>query len=62
MPAADALAIARADLAYVEQLLDIGARRDFMGAATMRLPRAGDVVGMRDHHRENLRKLGIAVG
>lgn len=62
MPAADALAIARADLAYVERLLEVSARRDVAAAGAMPLPRAGDVVGMRDHHRDNLRKLGIAIG
>ena len=62
MPAADALAIARADLVYIDRLLEVSARRDFAGAAAMELPRAADVVGMRDHHRENCRKLGIALG
>ena len=62
MPAADALAIARADLEYIDRLIDVGVRRDFMAAAVIPLPRAQGVVGMRDHHRDNLRKLGIAVG
>ncbi|MDQ3336372.1 MAG: MBL fold metallo-hydrolase [Myxococcota bacterium] len=62
MPATEALAIARADLDYVDRLLDVGARHDFTAAAAMALPRAATVVGMRDHHRENLRKLGVAVG
>ena len=62
MSAAEALVIARADLDYLDRLLDVSARRDFSGAATMALPRAATVVGMHDHHRENLRKLGVAVG
>ena len=62
MPAAEARAIARADLEYIDRLLDVAARRDVAAARDMSLPRAADVVGMRDHHRENLRKLGIALG
>lgn len=62
MSATDALAIARADLEYIDRLLEVAARRDVASAAKMELPRAADVVGMRDHHRENCRKLGIALG
>ena len=62
LSAADALVIARADLEYVDRLLDVSARRDVTAAAKLVLPRAADVVGMRDHHRENCRKLGIALG
>ena len=62
MPAADAVAIARADLAYVDRLLDVAARRDLAAAASMALPRAADVVGMREHHRDNCRKLGLVFG
>lgn len=61
MPAADAVAIARADLAYVEQLIELGAKRDVEGARRIALPRAEDVVGMRDHHRDNCAKVGIAL-
>jgi hydroxyacylglutathione hydrolase len=46
----DAMAIARADLAYVDQLL---AAPDRDAALAVPWPRAGDVVGMADHHREN---------
>ncbi|MBA2539615.1 MAG: MBL fold metallo-hydrolase [Deltaproteobacteria bacterium] len=45
---AEAVAIARADLAYLERLLADG---------DAPLPRAADVIGMRDHHLENLAKL-----
>ena len=62
MPASDALTIARTDLDYVDRLLDIGARRDYAAGASMPLPRASNVAGMRDHHRENCRKLGLAFG
>jgi glyoxylase-like metal-dependent hydrolase (beta-lactamase superfamily II) len=47
LSAAEALAIARADLAYLDELQ---AGRD------PELPRAADVVGMREHHAENLAK------
>jgi glyoxylase-like metal-dependent hydrolase (beta-lactamase superfamily II) len=62
LTAHDALAIAREDLDYIDRLLDVAARRDVAAAANLVLPRAADVVGMRDHHRENCRKLGIALG
>jgi hydroxyacylglutathione hydrolase len=62
MTATDALAIARADIDYLDRLLDVSARRDFAAAAAIPLPRAQAVVGMHDHHRENLRKLGVAIG
>ena len=59
--AADALAIARADLAYVDRLVAVGQTRDIEGARQIVLPRAEDVVGMRDHHRDNCAKVGIAL-
>ena len=46
----EALAIARADLDYVDRLL--GAR-DRSAALAVVMPRAADVPGMADHHREN---------
>jgi glyoxylase-like metal-dependent hydrolase (beta-lactamase superfamily II) len=61
LTAADALAIARADLAYVERVIAVGLRRDIEGARAIALPRAEDVVGMRDHHRDNCAKVGIAL-
>jgi hydroxyacylglutathione hydrolase len=54
MPASDALAIARGDLAYLDRLLDAGSRDRAMAVP---LPRASDVVGMMDHHRDNCVKL-----
>ena len=59
MPASDARTIAQQDLEYIERLLDVAARRDFVAAATIPLPRAAEVVGMRDHHRDNCRKLRV---
>ena len=53
MPAAAALAIARADLAYIDALL---AARDREAALAIAWPRAEHVAGMRDHHVENVAK------
>lgn len=54
LTAGEAVAIARADLTYVERLL---AAPDPAAALAVALPRAADVVGMVDHHRENCAKL-----
>jgi glyoxylase-like metal-dependent hydrolase (beta-lactamase superfamily II) len=51
LSAEEAVAIARADLAYVERLLG-AADRD--AALAVALPRAAGVVGMREHHVENV--------
>lgn len=59
LTASEAIAIARADLAYLDRLLDAGGRGDLAAALAIPLPRAEDVVGMRDHHRDNCRKLGL---
>ncbi len=61
LTAAEALAIARADLAYVERVIAVGERRDIEGARAITLPRANAVVGMHDHHRDNCAKVGIAL-
>jgi hydroxyacylglutathione hydrolase len=53
LPAASALAIARADVAYVEGLL---AASDREAALRVPWPRAEAVVGMSDHHLENVAK------
>jgi hydroxyacylglutathione hydrolase len=52
---AEAVAIARADLQYVERLLDAGDREAALAVA---LPRAHEVAGMREHHVENVDLLG----
>ncbi len=59
LTAAEALAIARADVAYVEQMIEAGERNDAAAALAVPLPRAADVVGMLDAHRENCGKVGI---
>ena len=51
LTSAEAVAIARADLQYVERLLDAGDRDTALAVA---LPRAHEVVGMREHHVENV--------
>jgi glyoxylase-like metal-dependent hydrolase (beta-lactamase superfamily II) len=50
LTAAEAIAIATADLVYLDSLL--GAR-DAISALAVPLPRAADVPGMLDHHRDN---------
>ena len=50
LSAQDATAIARADLDYLERLL---ATRDLAAVLAVPLPRAADVPGMDDHHRDN---------
>ncbi|MEO8698412.1 MAG: MBL fold metallo-hydrolase [Kofleriaceae bacterium] len=54
MPGADAAAIARADLAYLDALL---AARDREAALAVSWPRADGVAGMIDHHRDNVATL-----
>ncbi len=61
LTAAEALVIARADLAYIERVIAAGERRDIEGARAIDLPRAETVTGMRDHHRDNCAKVGIAL-
>lgn len=60
LTAAEARAIADADVAYLEALRDHAARGDAAAAHAMAWPRATDVVGMREHHLDNCRKLGLA--
>jgi hydroxyacylglutathione hydrolase len=59
LTASEAISIARADLAYVDRLIDAGGRGDLDAARAIPLPRAEDVVGMREHHQGNCRKLGL---
>lgn len=60
LSAAEATAIAIADLAYLDRLAEASARRDVAAAAAIPLPRAADVIGMRDHHLENCRRVATA--
>ena len=55
----EARRIAAEDLAYLERLLEAGAKGDLEGARAMALPRAAGVEGMRGHHLENLVKVGL---
>jgi glyoxylase-like metal-dependent hydrolase (beta-lactamase superfamily II) len=50
LTASEAIAIARADLDYLDRLL---AARELSAALAIPLPRAADVAGMTDHHRDN---------
>ncbi len=59
LTSSEASAIARADLEYVDRLIDAGRRGDTGAAHAIALPRAADVAGMRDHHLDNCRKLGL---
>jgi glyoxylase-like metal-dependent hydrolase (beta-lactamase superfamily II) len=55
----EAAAIARADLAYLDHLLEARARGDRAAALAAPLPRAPAVEGMRESHLDNCRKLGL---
>lgn len=57
----EARRIAEEDLRYVEALRDFAARGEVSGALALRLPRAREVVGMREHHLENCAKAGLAL-
>jgi glyoxylase-like metal-dependent hydrolase (beta-lactamase superfamily II) len=59
LTSAEAIGIARADLEYIDRLIDAGGRGELEAAGAIPLPRAADVVGMRDHHLDNCRKLGL---
>ena len=56
----EALAIAREDITYLEGLLAAAAARSRELAHALQLPRAADVVGMREHHLENCGVIGLA--
>lgn len=53
LDAAGATALARADLGYVDRLIDAAARGDHAAARDAPWPRAHEVVGMREAHLEN---------
>jgi glyoxylase-like metal-dependent hydrolase (beta-lactamase superfamily II) len=55
----EARAIAEADLRYLDALADAAARADEAAARAIPLPRAADVPGMIDHHRENCAQAGL---
>jgi len=59
LTAAEAVAIARADLAYVDGLLAAAAAGSRELGHALALPRAAEVVGMREHHLENCTRVGL---
>jgi len=61
LSADDARRIAREDLRYLDQIAHCSEHNDPGAALSIPLPRAGDVFGMREHHLENCRKIGLAV-
>ena len=61
LSAGDALSIAREDLRYLNDIARCAESNDAVAALRIALPRAENVVGMREHHEENCRKTGIAV-
>jgi len=61
LSAEDARRIAREDLRYLDEITRCAEHNDAVTALRIALPRAEDVVGMRDHHRENCGKAGIIV-
>jgi hydroxyacylglutathione hydrolase len=56
---AQAAAIIEEDLAYLDALASCAARGDLAAARALPLPRAADVPGMPDRHRENLEAAGL---
>jgi len=58
--AKEATTIARADLDYMDRLVDAATRGDVDAVRAIPLPRAADVVGMDDAHRKNCAKVGLA--
>lgn len=52
--------IAHEDLRYLDSLACCAEHHDVAGALRLSLPRAENVVGMREHHEENCRKAGLA--
>jgi hypothetical protein len=61
LSAEDACRIAREDLRYLDSITHCAERNDAVAALRIALPRAEDVVGMREHHRENCRKASIMI-
>ena len=61
LSAEDACRIAREDLRYLDNITRCAECNDAVAALRIALPRAQDVVGMREHHAENCRKAGIAI-
>ena len=56
----EALAIAGDDIAYLEGLLAAQTAQSRDRAHALQLPRAAEVVGMREHHLDNCAVIGLA--
>jgi len=61
LSAEDARRVAREDLLYLDSITRCAEGDDAVAALRIALPRAEDVVGMREHHEENCRKAGIMI-
>jgi hydroxyacylglutathione hydrolase len=59
LSAAEARAIAAADLRYLDALAACAESGDLRGAQALPLPRAAEVPGMPEHHLDNLRAAGL---
>jgi len=55
LTAGEARSIARADLAYLDQLAEQEMHGDLTVVDAISLPRAANVIGMREHHLDNIR-------
>lgn len=55
----EARLIARADLAYLDALADCSEKHDTITAQALPLPRAAELVEMREHHLDNCRAAGL---
>lgn len=55
----EARQIALADLAYLDALAECSEKRDTITAQALTLPRAADIVEMREHHQDNCRAAGL---
>jgi hydroxyacylglutathione hydrolase len=57
----EALAIAAADLAYLDQIARAAEQQDAAAALSIPLPRAASVPGMAEHHADNCRHAGLSL-
>ena len=55
LTAGEARSIARADLAYLDRLAELRTHDDPAAADAIPMPRAANVIGMREHHLDNIR-------
>jgi glyoxylase-like metal-dependent hydrolase (beta-lactamase superfamily II) len=57
----DARRIAQEDLRYLDRIARCAERNELTAALNLPLPRATNVVGMREHHQANCRNAGLPV-